>query len=91
MNNDQSGYDAARQTELLSDELVIYTVEEVANILKVSESVVKNHCRSGRIRAIRVGGTKTGVWRITKESLLRFMSPPEAVCVVSGQDVGNQA
>jgi excisionase family DNA binding protein len=47
----------------------VYTVEEVAEILRVNPMTVYRMARDGRIKAFKVGTT----WRITQEALDAFM------------------
>jgi excisionase family DNA binding protein len=48
---------------------MVYTVEEVANILKISTATVRKLIKQGRLVAFSVGGQM----RIRKEDLDRFM------------------
>ena len=47
----------------------VYTIEEVAKILKVSQMTVRRLIDEGELEAFKVGNQ----WRITKEALDRFM------------------
>lgn len=49
---------------------MVYTLEEVADILKVSVSTVRNLIKSGQLKAIRVGFQL----RVRKEDLDRFLN-----------------
>jgi len=49
---------------------MVYTVEEVADILKVSVSTVRRLIKEGQLKTVRVGIQL----RITKEELDRFLS-----------------
>jgi len=48
----------------------VYTVREVAQLLKVHEATVWRWCRSGDLRAFRVGQQ----WRIAASDLQRVMN-----------------
>ena len=48
---------------------LVYTIEEVAKILKVSQMTVRRLIDEGELEAFKVGNQ----WRITKEALDRFM------------------
>lgn len=55
----------AKENEtLLNDEY--YTIYEVAEILKLHERTIRNHIKSGTLKAKKVGKS----WRIKKEDLL---------------------
>jgi excisionase family DNA binding protein len=47
----------------------LYTVEEVAKTLKVSEQVVRRWLRSGRLKGVRIGH----LWRVRKSDLEKFL------------------
>ena len=46
-----------------------YTVEEVADYLRVSEKTVRNYLRSGKLKAYRIGNR----YNITSESVKSFV------------------
>ena len=48
---------------------VIYTTDEVAQLLKASRRTVQHWIRTGRLKALRVGGE----YRIEAEELRRFV------------------
>ncbi len=48
----------------------VYTIEEVAKMLKVSQMTVRRLIDEGELEAFKVGNQ----WRITKEALDRFMT-----------------
>jgi excisionase family DNA binding protein len=50
-----------------------YTIEEVANILRVSEQTVRNLIRQKKLKAFRVGIQL----RVKREELERFISSNE--------------
>ncbi len=47
----------------------IYTVKEVAEMLKLSEETIRRYLRSGKLKGITLGSS----WRITQESLDQFL------------------
>ena len=49
-----------------------YTVEEVAERVKVSQETVRRWIRRGRLQAVLLGGTRLG-YRITQSDLQRFL------------------
>ena len=49
-----------------------YTVEEVAERVKVSQETVRRWIRRGRLRAVLLGGTRLG-YRITQSDLQGFL------------------
>ena len=51
----------------------IYTVEEVAKILRVSEQTVRTLIREGNLPAKRIGR----VWRVKKEDFEEYMNTKE--------------
>jgi excisionase family DNA binding protein len=48
----------------------VYTIEEVAKILKVSQMTVRRLINERELEAFKVGNQ----WRIRKEALYRFMN-----------------
>lgn len=51
-------------------EIKVYTIDEVANILKVTSRTVYNYVRAGELKAVKLGK----YWRISEESLQAFIS-----------------
>ena len=51
----------------------LWTVDEVADRLRVSKPTVTSWLRTGRLKGYRVGGKKAG-WRIEEEDLERFIA-----------------
>ena len=51
----------------------LLTVTEVAERVRVSPELVRRWLREGRLRGVRLGGTRLG-WRIPKSELERFLS-----------------
>ncbi len=54
------------------------TVKEVANILRVSESTVRNYIKQGIIKAIKFGSNRRATVRIPKTEVEKFYSMDEA-------------
>lgn len=54
----------------------LYTVQEVATQLRTTPETVRRWLRSGRLRGIRLGGTKLG-YRIAESDLARFLDRGE--------------
>lgn len=48
----------------------LYTLQEIAEILKVSEKSVYRYIKSGKLKA-----SKIGQWRIKEEDLNKFINP----------------
>jgi excisionase family DNA binding protein len=48
---------------------VLYTTQEVAEILKVHQRTIFRYIKSGRLKAV-----KTGHWRIKKEDFDKFIN-----------------
>ena len=48
---------------------ILYTTNEVAEMLKVNKRTVFRYIKSGKLKA-----TKIGQWRIKKENLDRFIN-----------------
>lgn len=51
-------------------EFKLYTIEEIATILKVTERTIYNYIRSGALHAIKVGK----YWRVKHEDLEQFLT-----------------
>lgn len=54
----------------IPESLQIYTLQEVAEILKVNVRTIHRYLESGQLEAIKMGGRQ---WRVTKEALERFL------------------
>ena len=50
-----------------------YTIQQVMEQLHISDETIYRYIRSGKIKAIRVGG----LWRISSEALDEFMRKGE--------------
>ena len=46
-----------------------YTIQQVMSLLQVSDETVYRYIRSGKLRAIRIGG----LWRVSREALNEFL------------------
>lgn len=53
------------------------TVEEVASRLRVSTFTVRRWLRDGALQGVRIGGR----WRVSEESLARFIAEQEGKAV----------
>jgi len=51
----------------------LYTIQQVLSRLQVSDETVYRYIRSGKLKAIRVGG----LWRVSREALDEFLSKGE--------------
>ena len=51
------------------EELKVYTVKEAAAKLKVSESLVRQLARSGKLQCIKVGRS----WRFTQTAIAAYL------------------
>lgn len=56
--------------EIKSPEEVIYTVEQVADITKVSIQTIRNHIKNGILKAHKVGHP----WQIKESNLKTYMN-----------------
>lgn len=57
--------------------MIIYTVKEVADMLKVSESTINRLVKSNKIESFRIGT----VTRITEEAIITFIKSGGTECV----------
>lgn len=53
----------------MGNDIRVYDIQEVMDILRVTRRTVYNWLRAGKIKAFKVGKE----WRITEESLREFM------------------
>ena len=53
--------------------MIIYDINELTKILKVSRATIIRYIKSKELKAFKVGNS----WRITKESLLEYISKKE--------------
>lgn len=51
-------------------EIKVYTLDEVADILKVTKRTLYNHVKAGKLSAVKMGK----YWRVSEESLQAFIS-----------------
>ena len=54
----------------MSNEIRVYTTEEVAEILQVTKRTVYNYIKTGALKAVKIGK----YWRISAENLEEFIS-----------------
>jgi len=52
------------------DDLTSYTIEEIAELLKVEKNIIETEVESGKLAAFMIGGQ----WRITRKSLADFIA-----------------
>ena len=52
------------------DELKIYTLEEVQDVLKVGRRTLYNYIKGGKLYAVKVGKS----WRVSHEALRDFIA-----------------
>jgi excisionase family DNA binding protein len=55
----------------------LLTVDQVAEYLRVHRDTVFNLIRSGRLKALQLGGRKAG-WRLTEEDVAAFVAERKA-------------
>jgi excisionase family DNA binding protein len=58
-----------REGESNMDEIILYSVEEVTAILKVTQRTLYNYIKSGSLKAIKVGK----YWRIKHQDFQNFI------------------
>ena len=51
-------------------EIKVYTLDEVADILKVTKRTLYNYVKAGKLPAVKMGK----YWRVSEESLQSFIS-----------------
>lgn len=51
-------------------EIKVYTLDEVADILKVTKRTLYNYVKAGTLHAVKMGK----YWRVSEESLQAFIS-----------------
>ena len=56
----------------MQDEL--YTLQEVANILKVSKRTLFRYLKAGNLKGFKLTDSRTGEWRIPKKDLNSFIN-----------------
>lgn len=52
----------------ISRDLILYSPEDVAKILRVSRRSIYNYIKSGKLKAVKIGRE----WRITEKNLIDF-------------------
>lgn len=58
----------------MGDGLKVYTVIDVARIMKVDQGLARSWFRTGKLKGVRFGG-RAG-WRCTEQQLREFMEKP---------------
>jgi excisionase family DNA binding protein len=51
------------------EDLKLYTIKEITEILKVSQRTIYNYIKNGNLKAVKIGK----YWRIKKEDLQRLL------------------
>ena len=54
------------------NDIKVYTLDEVADILKVSRRTLYTYVKEGKLAAVKMGK----YWRVSQESLQAFISNP---------------
>jgi excisionase family DNA binding protein len=65
----------------MSKECEVMTTEEVSKFLQVSEQVVKDMARRGKLRGLKVGG----VWRFHRQAIRSLLHAPDAINLLSAK------
>jgi excisionase family DNA binding protein len=52
------------------DDFKLYTIDEIAKVLKVTERTIYNYIRSGALHALKIGK----YWRVKHQDLEQFLS-----------------
>ena len=50
--------------------LKLYSLQELAKLLEVSERTIHNYVKAGKIKGVKIGGK----WKFTEEHLKKFIS-----------------
>jgi excisionase family DNA binding protein len=66
-------YNTRLERRKVLEEFVLYTIEEVMNILKVTRRTVYNYIKNGDVKAIKIGK----YWRISHSNLQDFIDTCE--------------
>lgn len=56
-------------SEKLTD-LKLYSLQELAKLLEVTERTLHKYIKSGKIKGVKIGGQ----WRFTEENIRKFIS-----------------
>lgn len=62
--------DAEKRTKLMTLQKPFYSIYEAAAVLGVHERTIRNHIRTGDLKAGKAGRQ----WRISKDDLLSFVA-----------------
>lgn len=52
------------------EELVLYTVDDIAEVLKVTQRTLYNYIKSGSLKAVKIGK----YWRVKHQDLVDFIN-----------------
>ena len=50
--------------------LKLYSLQELAKLLEVSERTIHNYVKAGKIKGVKVGGK----WKFTEENIRKFVN-----------------
>lgn len=53
--------------------ITVYTVDDIAELLQVSQRTVYDYLRSGKLKGKKIGK----YWKVTEEALRAFLEPEE--------------
>lgn len=51
----------------------VYTIEEVAEVLKVHDRTVRRYIKAGDLKAVNLGSAGQPNWRIQEDDLMAFL------------------
>lgn len=51
-------------------DLKLYSLQELAKLLEVSERTIHNYVKAGKIKGVKIGGQ----WKFTEENLKKFIN-----------------
>lgn len=54
----------------MAKDIEVYTLDEVANIIKVTKRTLYNYIKAGTLKAVKMGK----YWRVSEESLQEFIT-----------------
>lgn len=53
--------------------ITVYTVDDIAELLQVSQRTVYDYLRSGKLKGKKIGKS----WKVTEEALRAFLEPED--------------
>lgn len=51
----------------------VYTIEEVAEVLKVHDRTVRRYIKAGDLKAVNLGSVSQPNWRVQEDDLMAFL------------------